>query len=110
MSNIYRILFFICLISIEFLATTTMKIEVVESIWDKGNHFIAFFVLYILLSLSYKSLTIRVKVLLLVAYGLHIEIIQSFIDGRYFSLLDVVADCVGIAIGVLFCKYIWRKV
>ena len=109
MNKIYKVLLFICFISIEFLSTTTLEIEIVESIWDKANHFIAFFVLYILLSLSYKKLSIKIKVLLLTVYGLHIEIIQSFIDGRHFSLLDVVADIIGIAIGVVLYKLVVMK-
>ena len=49
----FRAMFFISIIAIEFLATTTtVHIEIVENIWDKANHFIAFFTLYILISLE----------------------------------------------------------
>ena len=45
-SKSFLIYFFISLVAIEFLATTTtVHIELVESMWDKSNHFIAFFVL-----------------------------------------------------------------
>ena len=104
--NSFRIYFFVCLLAIEFLATTTIHIEVVESNWDKANHFVAFFTLYVLLTLAYKNFSILLKTALLVAFGLQIEIVQSFIDGRYFSLLDVVADSVGILLGVLFLKFL----
>lgn len=97
----FRLYFFITLGVIEFLATTTIHIEVVESIWDKANHFSAFFVLYILLSFAYKNFNIFIKILLLIGFGIQIEIVQSFIDGREASLLDVVADSAGILIGVL---------
>lgn len=108
--NSFRAYLLICIIAIEFLATTTMHIEVVESIWDKANHFIAFFVLYILLSFAFKNLSTLIKSVILVAFGLQIEIVQSFIDGRFFSLMDVVADSVGIAIGVVSFKLIKRFV
>ena len=98
--NSFRAYLLICTVAIEFLATTTMHIEVVESIWDKANHFIAFFVLYILLSFAFKNLRTLIKSIILVALGLQIEIVQSFIDGRYFSLMDVVADSTGILIGI----------
>ena len=101
---VYVAAFYICLIAIEFLATTTIHIEVVESIWDKANHFIAFFTLYFLLSLAYKKLSLNVKAGLLVLFGMQIELVQSFIPGRYFSLLDVVADSIGILIGVVGYK------
>jgi VanZ family protein len=103
--NIYKIAFFGCLSVIEFLATTTQEIPVIENSWDKANHFIAFFVLYILLSLAYQHFSTLLKVLLLLAFGMQIEIVQSFIDGRFFSMLDVFADSVGITLGYLGYKY-----
>ena len=103
--NSFRAYLLVCIVAIEFLATTTIHIEVVESVWDKANHFIAFFTLYVLLSFAYKSLGLLSKVALLVAFGLQIEIVQSFIDGRYFSLLDVVADSIGILLGVVACRF-----
>ena len=102
---LYKIMFFTCLGVIEFLATTTIHIEAVESMWDKSNHFIAFFVLYVLLSLAYQNFSTLLKAVLLLAFGMQIEIVQSFIDGRYFSMLDVVADSIGIALGIVGYKY-----
>lgn len=109
MDNIFRLMFFVCLASIEFLATTTMKIEIVESVWDKANHFIAFFVLYILLSFAYKNLSLFMKVLILLGFGIQIEIVQSFIDGRSASFLDIVADSIGITIGIIGFFFILRS-
>ena len=98
--NSFRIYLMVTFLVIEFLATTTVHIEVMENVWDKLNHFSAFFVLYILLHFAYKNLSIVTKAGILVAYGLQIEIVQSFIDGRYFSLLDVFADSIGILLGI----------
>jgi len=106
--NFFRVYLFICVVAIEFLATTTIHIEAIESFWDKANHFTAFFVLYILLTFAFKKLSTLSKVVLLLSYGLQIEIVQSFIDGRFFSLLDVVADSVGIVIGVFFIKFVFK--
>ena len=102
---ISKLLFYFTLAVIEYLATTTAEIKLIESIWDKANHFSAFFVLYVLLSLAYTTLETRTKIVLLLLFGLQIEVVQSFIDGRYFSMLDVVADSVGILLGVLFWKF-----
>ena len=107
--NSFRVYLLICLIAIEFLATTTIYIEAVESVWDKANHFTAFFVLYILLTFAFEKLSILTKVALLIGFGLQIEIVQSFIDGRYFSLLDVFADSIGIAIGLFFIKFVLKS-
>jgi len=107
--GLFRVLLLLCTLVIEFLATTTIHIDVVESLWDKANHFSAFFVLYILLSFAFRKLSIGSKVILLLAYGMQIEIVQSFIDGRYFSLLDVVADSIGIFIGVVVYWFLGEK-
>jgi VanZ family protein len=107
--NSFRFYLFVALGAIEFLATTTMHIEAIESIWDKANHFSAFFVLYILLSFAFKEMSLLKKFLLLLAFGVQIEVVQSFIDGRYFSLLDVIADSIGIGIGIVSLKLLTKK-
>lgn len=99
--NLFRVMFYSALASIMFLATTTIKIEVMESMWDKFNHFMAFFVLYVLLSLAHQELSVKVKLALLLLLGILIETVQYFIPGRFFSLMDVVADSIGIAIGIV---------
>lgn len=83
-SLLSKISFFICIVAIEYLATTTISIPVVENSWDKLNHFIAFFVLYTLLSLGYKELTLKIKTILLLIFAIQIEIVQYFIPNRYF--------------------------
>ncbi len=74
------------------------------SAWDKANHSIAFCVLTILLAFCYKKPTRQLfkRVFLpLVLYGVVIEVVQYALPSRYFSLLDVFADSVGIFIGIL---------
>ena len=109
MGKKFQIAFYICLVSIEYLATTTQEIKPLEHTWDKANHFIAFMTLYILLSLAYRHLSVVMKIVLLLAFGMQIEIVQYFIPGREFSLLDVVADSVGIVIGIV-AYYGYEKV
>ncbi|WP_169767067.1 VanZ family protein [Campylobacter curvus] len=99
--------FFICLAVIEFLATTSRSIKIVENSWDKANHFAAFCVLYVLLSIGWES-KFYMKFCILLLFGLQIEIVQHFLPNREFSLLDVFADCVGIAFGVIVIKILKR--
>ena len=94
-------MFFIALVAVEYLATTSRHIPIVESLWDKFNHFFAFSVLYLLLSFGYERLSFLQKAVLLLLFGMQIEIVQSFLPARFFSLLDVVADSIGIVIGAL---------
>jgi len=99
-----KITFWTALLVVEYLATTSQSIPVVEHLWDKFNHFFAFLTLYVLLSNGFTTLKLFHKVLLLLLFGLQIEIVQSFLPQREFSLLDVVADSVGIALGVAVHK------
>jgi VanZ family protein len=109
MTNYFKLLFFSCLGVIEYLATTTQEIEMISSMWDKSNHFLAFFTLYILITLAYQKMKMYVRVLWLMVFAIEIEIVQHFIEGNLFSLLDVVADAIGILIGIfvfrLYKKY-----
>lgn len=105
MRYLYRITFFMILLTIEFLATARVGVESVTLGWDKLNHLFAFMVLYLLLSLAFRNLSIAYKVLLLFAFGLQIEIVQSFLPPREFSYLDVLAD----AIGIMFGLFVYRK-
>lgn len=100
-----KVVFFICLVSIEYIATTSVHISVVEGMWYKSNHFTAFFTLYILLSLSYNSLEALKKFLYLLVFAIQIEIVQEFIGRSEFSMLDIVADIVGIVLGIIFYHF-----
>ena len=104
--HIYQATFFMTLLVIEFLATATVGVESVALGWDKLNHLFAFMVLYILFSLAFRDLSIVLKVLLLFAFGLQIEIVQSFLPPREFSSFDVAVDMVGIVLGVLVFPHV----
>jgi len=104
-TKLSRVSFIISILVIEYLATTSMEIEVVQNSWDKLNHFIAFSTLYILLYFAKYYTKVFHIVLTLLLYGIQIEIVQYFIPCRSFSLLDIFADMVGVLIGYIFIKY-----
>ena len=85
-----------------------MEIEPIQNSWDKANHFIAFFILYILLSLAHLSMSLQSKLYILLAFAVQIEIVQAFLPHREFSFLDIFADAVGIALGFLFMRFFNR--
>ncbi|MBU1659178.1 VanZ family protein [bacterium] len=95
--RVIQTLFYVCLIVIIYLATTTQEIQVIQNSWDKLNHFAAFFVLYILMSLAYKKVSVLMKVFLFLVFAVSIETVQYFIPGREFSALDVAADMIGVS-------------
>ena len=106
-SVVSQILFLICVVAIEYLATTTLEIKPIQNSWDKANHFIAFLTLYVTLSLGYPKLAIVTKALILLAFGIQIEVVQYFLPNREFSLLDVLADGVGIFMGMIVVRGLW---
>lgn len=103
--NFFKFGFLITIVAVEFLATTSKQIAINEVFWDKTNHILAFFVLYVLLNFGFKLKNLS-KILILLAYGIQIEIVQSMLPNRFFSLFDIVADCIGIMFGALFCIFI----
>lgn len=105
----FRLYFFICLGAIEYLATTSVHISVVEGMWDKSNHFIAFFTLYVLLSFAFRKLSLVKKVGLLLLFGVQIEVLQQLIGRSAFSGLDIVADSVGILLGIIAYYFLAKK-
>lgn len=67
---------------------------------DKINHVAAFVLLVPLLGLAYR-ISLPGIALLLLGYGLLIEIAQYALPYRMFSLLDFAADGVGVLVGGL---------
>lgn len=106
MQFISKFMFFTCIIAIEYLATTSRHFEVVEKSWDKANHFLAFFILFLLLSFAYPKFKLTYKSILLLLFGLQIESVQHFLPFREFSFFDIFADGVGLGIGGFIYPYV----
>jgi VanZ family protein len=75
----------------------------IMSLSDKLNHFVAFAVLLIFTHYS-RIVGFKKLIGVLVGYALFIEVVQHFLPTRYFSLLDVVADGIGVVIGVVIVQ------
>ena len=93
--------------AIDFLAFTPKSPTIIENSWDKANHFLAFFILYTLLYLGYHFKILK-NLALLLAFGVQIELVQAFLPNRSFSLLDIVADMIGVAFGVMIIEILKR--
>jgi VanZ family protein len=107
---VFLMAFYISSVAIEYLATTPLQIKPIQNTWDKANHCLAFLVLYLTLSLGYPKLNTLKKFGLLLAFGVQIEIVQSFLPYREASFGDVLADGIGIILGMLIVKGItWNK-
>lgn len=92
-----------------FLATTPLDYPVPSSSWDKLNHVAAFGVLATLLSLAHRPMGAVLQGAALIAYGLLIEVWQYFLPERHFEWADLLADGIGIVLGLLFMAVVWRQ-
>ena len=98
----FRVLLALALVVITYLAVTPLTYPVVGSFNDKFNHLGAFFVLALLSDFSFPTTPFsRTKVILLLAYGALIEIVQHFLPVRFFSLFDFTADALGLGLYAL---------
>jgi VanZ family protein len=85
------------LIAVTWLALIPVTAVPVTTFWDKADHALGFFTLTLLARLALPQLHFwRVLAPAVLAYGIGLEVAQSFTATRTASLLDVVADGVGI--------------
>ena len=96
--NQFKIVFFLTVIFVLFKALMPPSEPLFEFPHsDKVLHAGAFFVLSFLLNRSSSSMTKRIRNMLsLLAFGVLIELLQSFTGYREVSFLDVLADLLGI--------------
>jgi VanZ family protein len=105
-----RMILVITLIVISWQATIQNGIEpppVVNG--DKILHFLAFAVLAFLVDFAFPlSRFGAAKIILLITYGLAIEVIQSFLPYRFASAADLLTDIFGICTYALFIPLLKR--
>lgn len=93
----FKTAFFIILALSAYLSLTPVQHPVITTLWDKLNHFLGYFLLYATLDLGFATAEkLAAKVLLVLGYSLLLEIIQHFVPNRDFSLLDMLANGLGI--------------
>jgi len=85
-------------LAITYLAIQPSSIVLVDSFNDKIKHILAFFVLTVGL-LRYWRLSWPLTAVVLLAFGVGIEIAQSFIPGRTATPWDVLANGFGFLLG-----------
>ena len=102
------------------LFATSLPAQSVPSfgVGDKVNHFLAYFILSILLylTLSFQEKSIFAKrnsalltIAVILLYGVLDELHQMLIPGRSAEFLDWTADAVGAICGVLIISFLLKK-
>jgi len=101
----WRALLALLLLVISWLAFSPKPPEGIDTGWDKANHLLAFATLAVVSALSLTGARRERKVgkvvLGLLAYGIFIELVQTQVPGRSAEAADVLADMVGVALGLL---------
>ena len=96
-----RLAFAALIVVVSWLAWSPAPPPQATSGWDKLDHFAAFGSLSSMAALGWGWARWRAVAAALVAYGVLIEWVQSFIPSRTAELDDLLADGVGIALGLL---------
>ncbi|HZF70200.1 VanZ family protein [Sulfuricurvum sp.] len=107
---IVKIIFFTVLILISTLAFLPdySGLPPIVSLSDKLNHTAAFTVLILLYKLAFPHSTQRIVISLLL-YAVFIEVIQVFLPTREASMEDILADSIGLALGVLLIQTFYHR-
>ncbi len=99
-----------------FLSSHSYQIKARLPLSDKGVHFLEFTVFSFLLSFGYfqgLKLSPQVKSVMIIFSGIVLGVLdechQYFVPQRQFDVLDMVADSVGIVVGLLLFLYLRRK-
>lgn len=110
--SVFRAGFVFCALLVLVLALMPNERVSVTTGWDKSNHLLAFFVLNLLLDLGFvRWRWWPHQVLLLLGYGVLIELLQLLTPDRSSSIADLVADMIGLAVYGCFIRFAvasWR--
>jgi VanZ family protein len=100
--KIFLFTFILIAISIGILSLLPPKSALNLGSNDKISHFIAYFVLslngLLVWRISNKTFWL---ISAIISYGLLLEFLQGFVPGRYTSLLDVIANTIGVLFGFI---------
>lgn len=105
-----RIVWWITLILTYIAAVLPQNLApTVGSLNDKSHHILAFLVLGLLLRFAYE-IKYWHAFLALVVFGAFIEVSQLFAINRSAEVVDVLADVIGIFIGLKLYKYLQKVI
>jgi VanZ family protein len=108
-SVLSRVLLLTALIVISYLALTPTTDPFFDIISDKLKHGLAFFVLAGLCDISFpKSPFLPAKICFLLGYGFFLEVWQYYLPYREFSILDLLADSLGLVFYMILRPFVLK--
>jgi VanZ family protein len=109
-SRVSKILWLLSLVIIFYVAIDSNPPAATHLINDKIAHFLVFLIIGFTGQVIWKSNQLNFKLLgFLASYGAAIEIVQHYVPGRFFSVLDWLMDILGLIVAVLMFKLTHRK-
>ena len=74
---------------------------------DKIHHFFAYLWLSALPLIGFRRLKFGMTgAVLMIPFGIGLEIAQHFIPGRFFSIFDMITNTIGVLLGIFLLKYL----
>jgi lipopolysaccharide/colanic/teichoic acid biosynthesis glycosyltransferase/VanZ family protein len=95
----WRWAFWMCVVAVLVLALIPPVPNMPTTGWDKSNHLLAFTVLTLLVRWAYPSRKLPMLLLMLLAFGGVIEVLQALTPIRFAEWADWLADCLGVLLG-----------
>ena len=102
--NSSRLILVISVVFISILSVQKIEVQSSVNLSDKLIHFFCFLYLIIISWLSRITSKELLLYVIVLAYGILIEIVQRFLPHRSFEYLDIFADFVGIIAGIIIIK------
>ncbi len=104
-TRLWRAALFVSMAVILWLATAKLDHPIEVSSWDKINHLVAFIEVTLLTRLGWPQMKALHVAVAMLGFGVLIEIVQFPLPYRETSLLDVFADSLGIAAGLILWRF-----
>lgn len=105
--NYIRFVFLLTIVFTSILSFISIDASTAKIlIQDKLLHVIAFFVISFLAYASDFKIKRIILFVVLILYGLLIEVIQNSLEYRTFELYDLLSDTIGIIFGYIAWKYL----
>lgn len=108
--RLWKAAFCALLVIVSWLALTPQPPHAMDTGWDKLNHLLAFAALALAGRYGFPGSHVRALAVAaaLLGFGIAIEWLQSFVPSRSSELNDVLADAIGIALGLLAAAVVRR--
>ncbi len=95
-----RLVFWCAVIAVGLVSLLPRETLPETGLWDKLEHAAAYAILCVIGVVSYPRRRTRMALVIgLVACGVALELLQSFVPGREASVADVIANTFGVVIG-----------